>query len=299
MQKITPFLWFDSNAEEAVNFYSSVFRNSKIGSMVRYNDAGAAAAGRPKGSVMTASFQLDGYHFTAINGGPHFKINPSISFFVTYESEREIDELWKKLIEGGFVLMGLQKYEWSEKYGFVQDKFGLCWQVSLGKKEDVSQYISPSLLFVGKNLGRGEEAVHFYTSVFRNSNIAGILHYKAGEPQPEGTLKHAQFSLNGNVFMIMESALEHLFNFNEAISFVVNCETQKEVDYYWEKLSEGGQESMCGWLKDKFGLSWQIVPNVLIKLLSDKDAKKSQKVMQSMLQMRKIVIDDLRKAFNN
>ena len=300
MQKITPFLWFDSNAEEAVNFYTSIFKNSKIGSVARYDEAGSKASGRPKGSVMTTSFQLDGYHFTAINGGPHFKINPSISFFVTYESEAEIDKLWKKLNDGGFVLMDLQKYEWSEKYGWVQDKFGVSWQLFLGNKKDVGQTFTPSLLFVGNQHGRAEEAVKFYTSVFKDSSIAGIMKFETGENEPEGTVKHAQFKLNNEVFMAMDSSLDHPFTFNEAISFVVDCKDQAEVDFFWNKFtSDGGQESMCGWLKDKFGVSWQIVPKVLIEMLSDKDAKKSQNVMQAMLQMKKIIIKDLEKAYNS
>ncbi len=299
MQKITPFLWFDNQAEEAMNFYTAIFKNSKTGNISRYDDAGAAASGRPKGSVMTASFQLCGQDFVVLNGGPHFKFNPSISFFVILETEAEVDNLWQELTEGGMALMELQKYDWSDKYGWVQDKFGLSWQISLGRKEDVGQFISPSLLFVGKQHGRAEEAVRFYTSVFKDSDIAGILRYKSGEEQPEGTVKHAQFTLNGQVFMAMDSALDHPFTFNEAVSLMVNCETQEEVDYYWEKLSEGGDEKaqMCGWLKDKFGLSWQIVPTILNKLLQDRDAGKSQRVMQAMLQMKKISIEDLKKAY--
>ncbi|MCX6149619.1 MAG: VOC family protein [Ignavibacteriales bacterium] len=160
MQKITPFLWFDNNAEEAINYYTTIFKNSKIGSVSRYDEAGAAASGRPKGSVMAATFQLEGQEFIALNGGPHFK-------------------------------------------------------------------------------------------------------------------------------------------FTEAISFVVNCETQEEVDYYWAKLSKGGDEKaqQCGWLKDKFGLSWQIVPSILGKLLSDKDAGKSKRVMEAMLQMKKIDIKSLKQAY--
>jgi predicted 3-demethylubiquinone-9 3-methyltransferase (glyoxalase superfamily) len=157
MQKITPFLWFDDNAEEAVKFYTSIIKNSKIGKIARYDEAGEKAAGRPAGSVMTVEFQLEGQEFVALNGGPHFK-------------------------------------------------------------------------------------------------------------------------------------------FTEAISFVVNCETQEEVDYYWEKLSHGGKEVQCGWLKDKYGLSWQIVPTVLGELLSDKDAAKAQRVMQAMLKMVKLDIKKLKQA---
>src|SRR5437660_12484374 len=158
MQKITPFLWFDDKAEEAATFYTSVFKNSKIGKIARYDESGEKASGRPKGSVMTVEFELEGQEFVALNGGPMFK-------------------------------------------------------------------------------------------------------------------------------------------FTEAISFVVNCETQEEVDYFWTKLSVGGEESRCGWLKDKFGLSWQVVPTVLIEMLADKDAAKAKRVMHAMLQMDKIDIPTLKKAY--
>ena len=155
MQKITPFLWFDDKAEEAVNFYVSIFTNSKIGSITRYGDEGAEVSGRPKGTVMTVTFQLEGQEFTALNGGPHFK-------------------------------------------------------------------------------------------------------------------------------------------FTEAISLLVNCKTQEEVDELWEKLSEGGEKGQCGWLKDKYGLSWQIVPTVLGEMLQDKDARKSERVMNALLKMNKIEIKALK-----
>ena len=156
-QKITPFLWFESQAEKAANFYISIFKNSRILAVTHYAPVAAKASGRPEGSVMTVRFQIDGQEFIALNGGPHFKLT-------------------------------------------------------------------------------------------------------------------------------------------EAVSFVVNCKTQKEVDGFWEKLSAGGTKSQCGWLKDKFGVSWQIVPADLDKLLEDKDAGKSQRVMQALLQMRKLDIKTLRRA---
>jgi predicted 3-demethylubiquinone-9 3-methyltransferase (glyoxalase superfamily) len=158
MQKITPFLWFNDNAEEAVKFYTSIFKKSKIGKIARYDEAGEKAAGRPAGSVMTIEFEIEGQDFIALNGGPHFK-------------------------------------------------------------------------------------------------------------------------------------------FNEAVSFVVSCKTQTEVDYYWNKLSAGGKEVQCGWLKDKFGLSWQIVPTILGELMSDKDPVKSQRVMEAMLKMVKLDINKLKAAY--
>lgn len=284
IQKITPFLWFDQQAEEAANFYVSVFDHSKTGKIVRNGDA-----------VLVVDFSLGGQPFTALNGGPRFKFNPSISIFVVCETEEETDSVWNKLIDGGTALMPLDCYDWSDKYGWVQDRFGLTWQISLGKIEDVGQKFTPSLLFTGPHRGKAEAALNFYTQLFNDSSIAVVLHYKAGEPGPEGTVKYARFSLGRQVFIAMDNPImEQTFTFNEALSFVVHCDTQAEVDFFWGKLTAGGgEESMCGWLKDKFGVSWQIIPDALPRLLSDPDPAVAQRAMNAMLQMRKIEIDKL------
>jgi predicted 3-demethylubiquinone-9 3-methyltransferase (glyoxalase superfamily) len=297
MQKITPYLWFDGQAEEAAQFYTSLFRDSEVGHVARYDKAAAEAAGRPENSAMIVAFQLAGQEFVGLNGGPHFKFTPAISFFVTLENETEIDALWEQLAAGGMPLMPLQAYDWSDKYGWVSDRYGLSWQIALGEREEVDQGITPSLLFVGKQHGRAEEAIRFYTTVFKNADIAGILHNAAQDHEPEGTVKHAQFNLEGQTFMAMDSSLAHDFTFNEALSFMVNCESQEEVDYYWDQLSAHPEAEQCGWLKDQFGLSWQIVPTILPKLLSDPDPDKSQRVMQAMLQMKKIDIATLERAY--
>ena len=285
-QKITPFLWFDTQAEEAVNLYASVFENSKIGKTVRVG-----------GSVLTANFTLDGQQFVALNGGPMFKINPSISFYTVFETVGELDNAWEKLVDGGQVLMPLQKYPWSEKYGWLQDRFGVNWQLTLGNIAEIGQKFTPAMMFVGENLGKAEPAIGFYTSVFENSGVKFIARYGAGGMDAEGTVSHAQFWLEGQKFIAMDSAAMHKFQFNEAVSFVIHVETQAEIDYFWEKLtSDGGAESQCGWLKDKFGVSWQVVPPVLIQLLSDPDPARSQRVMQAMMQMKKLDIATLQNA---
>lgn len=297
MQKITPNLWFDDQAEEAVRLYTSLFKDSKLGRVVRYDKAAAAASGRPEGSVMTVDFTLAGQSFVALNGGPIFKFTPAVSFFVTLESEAEVDALWEKLSAGSSVLMPLDAYPWSQKYGWLSDRYGLSWQVSVGRRQDVGQTIVPSLLFVGKQHGRAEAALRLYTSLFEGSSITGILHYGAGEHEPAGTVKHAQFVLAGQSFMAMDSSLDHGFTFNEAVSFIVSCEKQEEVDRFWNVLSAVPEAEQCGWLKDEFGVSWQIVPTVLPKLLSDPDPKKAQRVMQAMLQMKKLDTAALKRAF--
>lgn len=298
-QKIIPHLWFDDRAEEAANFYTSLFNNSKVGTITRYTKEGFEIHGQPEGKVMTVEFDLAGYKFIGLNGGPHFKFTPAISFFVTCESEKETDNLWRDLSAGGAALMPLDKYPWSEKYGWVQDRYGLTWQISLGIIEEVGQKIAPSLLFVNELLGRGEEAIRFYTSVFEDSVIDGILKYGPGEEGPEGTVKHAQFSLLGCKFMVMDGPGKHGFSFNEAVSLLIDCDSQKEIDYFWEKLTVGGEEGPCGWLKDRFGVSWQVHPSVLSEMIKDPDTKKVERVTKAFLGMKKFDIDELEKAYNN
>jgi predicted 3-demethylubiquinone-9 3-methyltransferase (glyoxalase superfamily) len=297
MQKISPFLWFDTQAEEAAKFYTSVFRNSRMESVTKYNDASANASGMKPGSVMTASFEIEGYKFTALNGGPVFKINPSVSFFVHSKDEKEIDNLWKKLSEGGKTLMDLNKYDWSKKYGWVEDKFGVSWQLML-VENDFEQKIVPSFLFTGDAYGKANEAINYYTSIFREAKAGNIYKYGTDYPPNDpDALMYADFTLEGEKFAAMDGGGEHNFMFNEAISFAINCDDQKELDHYWNRLSEGGnpKAQMCGWLKDRYGISWQIVPSILPKLLNN--GKKSQKVMEHLLKMKKLDIAELQKVY--
>jgi predicted 3-demethylubiquinone-9 3-methyltransferase (glyoxalase superfamily) len=295
IQKITPFLWFDNQTEEAVYFYTSVFNNSKIKTTTRYGEDGAKASGMPENSVMTMAFRIEGLDFVAINGGPVFQITPTISFFVGCESVQEIDLLWRKLSEGGMVMMELDNYPFAEKYGWIQDKFGVSWQLILPESE---QKITPCFMFTGDQHKKAEEAINFYTSIFNDSKIIQLERY-GKEVGSEGAVIHCKFTLNGQEFVAMDSHENIPMNFNPAISMVVNCETQDEIDYYWEKLAEGGFEGaqQCGWLQDKFGVSWQIVPNVLGELLSHPD--KGGNVMQVMLQMKKLDIKMLQDAVNH
>jgi predicted 3-demethylubiquinone-9 3-methyltransferase (glyoxalase superfamily) len=299
MNRITMCLWFDSQGEEAASFYTSLFSDAKLGRIARFGKEGYETHKRPEGSAMTVEFELAGLPFLALNGGPVFTFNPSISLFVVCQTESEIDTLWQKLSAGGSTLMELQKYDWSDKHGWLSDLYGLSWQLSLGKISDVGQKITPSLLFVGKQHGRAEEAVKQYTSVFKNSQIDGILRFGANEaPEKEGSVKHAQFSIDGNKFMVMDSRLDHAFAFNEAVSFVVPCDTQEDIDYFWERLSKGGDVNarQCGWLKDTFGVSWQVVPAALNELLHDSGKVASERVMKALLQMKKIDLATLQRA---
>ncbi|MDP1726759.1 MAG: VOC family protein [Bacteroidota bacterium] len=267
--QIYPCLWFDGNAKEAAAFYCSVFKNSKIG-----ND-----------TPMVVTFDLNGLHVMGLNGGPMYKINPSISLFAVCETVNEANDVWSKLIDGGSVLMPIDKYPWSERYGWLQDKFGLTWQISGATLENAKLKITQSMLFTGKQFGRAKEAIDYYSSIFENSSVTQLFYYPA-EDKNAGKVLFSEFKLNQYDIMAMDGPGVHEYTFNEAVSFVVECQTQEEIDHYWNKLTSGGQESMCGWLVDKFGVSWQIIPANLGKLMSD--PAKAPAVIQAIMKMKKI-----------
>jgi predicted 3-demethylubiquinone-9 3-methyltransferase (glyoxalase superfamily) len=276
--QVHPCLWFDGKAKAAADFYCSIFNNTKI------------LADTP----IVVTFELEGQKFMGLNGGPKFQFNPSVSFFVTCDSDEEIKILWEKLSTGGTVMMPLGTYPWSSNYGWLSDQFGVSWQLMKGTEGNTGKTISPAFLFVGEQYGNAEAAIKHYTNIFPDSGIQHIQLYGANEPQPEGRLKHGQFTINNTVFMAMDGLGEHKFSFNEAVSFVVECDTQQEIDFFWNRLTEGGEESMCGWLKDKFGVSWQIVPTILGKLMTDPE--KSPRVMAAFLKMKKFDIAQLLEA---
>lgn len=287
--KIVPFLWFDNQVEEAVNFYTSVFPQSKVLSLTRH----------PDGKVFSTSFQLGGQKFSAFNAGPMFRFTPAVSLYVTLETLEQVNSAWARLSEGGNVMMPIDTYPWSERYGWVQDRFGLSWQLSLGKPDEMKQIVMPCMLFTGAVHGRAEEALHFYDGIFKNTHTDALLLYGPGEGSPEGTVKNSRISLNGRRFMLMDGYGPHDFQFTEAFSFMIECPSQEEIDYYWNRLLEdGGMESQCGWLKDKFGVSWQVVPPQLLRMLSDADRVKSNRAMEAMMQMQKLDLAALEKAYS-
>jgi len=298
MQKITPHLWFDKEAKEAVEFYTSVFPDSKITNTTTLHDT-------PSGDTDILSFELAGQSFMAISAGPLFKFNPSVSFFVNFDPSRDknakenIDILWDNLSQGGVALMPLQQYPFSERFGWVQDKYGLSWQLILSNPEGEERpVIVPSLLFVGTVAGRAEEAINFYLSVFKDSKMGTIQRYSAGqEPDKEGTVMFAEFMLFGQWFAAMDSAHMHDFAFNEAISFIVNCDDQEEIDYYWDKLSAVPEAEQCGWLKDRFGLSWQVAPTAMDEMMQSGTKEQIARLTQAFLPMKKFDLAELKKAY--
>jgi predicted 3-demethylubiquinone-9 3-methyltransferase (glyoxalase superfamily) len=298
MKKITPHLWFDTEAREAAEFYTSLFPDSQITNSTTLHDT-------PSGDTDIVSFELAGQSFMAISAGPLFKFNPSISFFVNFDPSRDpdartsLDQMWERLSEGGTALMPLDKYPFSEHYGWVQDKYGLSWQLILTNPEGEERpFIIPSLMFVGDVAGRAEEAILHYLSVFKDSKMGAIARYGPGqEPDKEGTVMFADFMLEGQWFAAMDSAHEHHFAFNEAISLLVQCDSQEEIDDYWKKLSAVPEAEQCGWLRDKFGVSWQISPAALDEMMKDGTREQIDRVTQAFLPMKKFDIAELQKAF--
>ena len=292
MDKITPHLWFNTEAKEAAEFYTSLFNDSKIVDVTTIRDT-------PSGDCDVVSFELAGQSFQAISAGPDFTFNPSVSFIVACATKAEVDTLCERLIDGGMALMPLDTYPFSERYAWVADRYGLSWQIMHVGETEIAQKITPSFLFVGDVCGKVEEAINFYTSVFDNSRVNDIQRYGAGkEPEPEENVMYSSFTLEGYRFAAMESAHEaHNFAFNEAISFMVNCDTQDEIDDFWGKLSAVPESEQCGWLKDRFGVSWQIVPSALDKMMQGADEETLGRVVQTFLPMKKLEIAKLEEAY--
>ncbi len=290
MQKIIPHFWYDKEAKEAALFYTSIFKDSEVEHVTTITNT-------PSGDCDIVTFRLLGQDFMAISAGPFFKLNPSISMFVVFDNEQEIEEAWNKLIDGGKALMEYNTYPWAKKYGWLQDKYGLSWQLSWSENHKIGQRITPMIMFTGEVAGKAKEAIEYYSEIFDNTKIEMIVPYSATDGDKEGFIKHSRFNLEGQTFMAMDSSAPHKFGFNEAISFVVNCDTQEEVDYYWEKLSAVPEAEQCGWLKDQFGVSWQITPSVMNEMMSSGTKEQIDRVTQCFLKMKKFNIAELEKAF--
>lgn len=291
MQRITPHLWFDTQAREAAELYTSVLDGSEIVAVTTLRDT-------PSGDADLVSFTLAGQPFMAISAGPLFRFNPSVSFRVDCESDHEVDTLWRRLGEGGEVLMPLGAYPFSRRYGWLQDRYGLSWQVMHSGGREVTQKIVPTLMFSAPVCGRAEEAISLYTSVFGGSVVGDVMRYGSGEePDTEGTVRYAAFTLDGMQLAAMDSARSHGFTFNEAISLMVLCDTQEEIDHYWERLSAVPEAEECGWLKDRYGLSWQVAPRAMQEMLQRADEQQMARLTRTFLGMKKFDLAQLEEAY--
>ena len=293
---LTPCLWFDTEALDAAKFYIDIFPDSKLGNITRYLEPNPHVPGTQAWDVLTVEYTLMGIPFMGLNGGPYFKKDPSISFFVNIQDRSLVDTLWSKLLDDGVALMPLAAYDWSEYYGWIQDKYGVSWQLYYRAEDTVWQTISPLLAFTKENVWKAEEAIAFYTSIFPNSSTQGLARYMEGE---EGGIpwqvKHGQFRLHDTVMMAMDASGPHDFTFSCGISFLIPCRDQEEIDFYYDRLSAVPEAEQCGWLADKYGVSWQLNP-VHLEDLMKWDSEKAKRVMQSLLSMKRLDIGTLEKA---
>lgn len=291
-QRIVPHLWFDNEAQEAVDYYMQTFPESEIISDVTYTDT-------PSGDAKQLTFNIFGYKFMAINAGPYFTKNPSISFTVLFNQSEAalLDKVWTALAHNGKIMMELDTYDFSEKYGWLEDQFGVSWQLLI-TDQPFDDRIRPSFMFINNNVGRAEEAINYYTSVFKNSGDISKFYYPEGmDPDKPDTLAHAEFKLEDQYFVALDSAHKHEFNLNEGISLMLFLEDQQEIDYYWDKLSTVPEAEQCGWVKDQFGVSWQIVPKIMDQMAEEGTPEQISNVTKAFLKMKKFDVETLIKAY--
>jgi predicted 3-demethylubiquinone-9 3-methyltransferase (glyoxalase superfamily) len=298
MSKITPHLWFDTQAKEAAEFYSTVFPDSQVTNVSTLRDT-------PSGDCDVVSFTVWGHDFMAISAGPLFRINPSISFFVNFDpasvpdAAAALDRIWAQLSDGGNVLMPLGEYPFSKHYGWVADRYGVSWQLILSDPDgDPRPTIVPSLMFTGPVCGKAAEARDTYISAFGDAVLGqSVPHPEGSEPDEPGTTMFSDFRLADVWLAAMDSAYDHGFGFNEAVSLMINCSDQDEIDHYWERLSAVPEAEQCGWLKDRYGVSWQVVPAALAEMMSQGTQDQIDRVTQAFLPMKKFDLAALRAAY--
>lgn len=293
-----PCLWFDAQAEQAAAFYIDTFGGNVL-TRTLYPQSIDNGAGKPFGSVMGVEFEIAGRRFTAVNGGPMFTINPSISFFACVEQSEAAKRLFATLASGGETLMPLDEHgDGHDLSGWAVDRFGVSWQVTTTAEGEPDIHMAPCLTFCGAQAGRAAEAIAFYTSLFPDSKVQRLDHYHEGEGAPTASLKRGLFSIAGQSVVAVDSHLDPAFNFNEAVSLQILCADQSELDAYWDALSQDGTPQMCGWLKDRFGIIWQIVPRRSIDWMSSQDHAARDRVFAAIRTMVKLDIAALQRAFD-
>ncbi|MFV0428234.1 MAG: VOC family protein [Arachnia sp.] len=289
MQRIVPCIWFNRTAAEAVDFYSSVFPDSRRISQLHY-----PAQDLPEfqahlaGEVLTEEFELAGFRFVAVNAGSEFTPTPAVSFFVSFDPGRDADasdrleEVWARLCEHGRVLMPLQAYPFSPRYGWVEDRYGVSWQLRLSTNpRDPARPIVPCLMFGHTIQGQAHPAIEFYSQVLHGAPGTLIAHPDDGALA--GEVMYAEFQLLGQWFSAMD-APDQTMTFTPGVSLILKCPDQTHIDRYWDALSAVPEAEQCGWCQDRFGLSWQIVPEQIDAALAPPGA------YRRLLAMKKIDI---------
>lgn len=273
---IYPCIWVEKPPKEVFDFYQSVFDNSGI----------------DQDYEMVVYGRLENSAFMILGGNNNYRPNSSISFMVMSKDKEKTDRYYQALIKGGSALMPLDSYEWSSHYGWVIDKYGISWQLYTEDDhadEKSTGSIVPTLMFANEQQGRCREALEHYRQIFPSMRIDGILDYPSGEFA--GQVMHTQFKIQDFTLMAMDSGVPQTFSFNDTISLTLLCKDQGGVDYYWDRLLKEGNAIQCGWLVDKFGIRWQVVPDGMDKLLFEHP--QGEENMKRMMGMIKLNIEEL------
>lgn len=299
-QKIVPNLWYDGQAVEAADFYCSVLPRTTSHIEMTYPLEGLLDFQRPlAGKALLVALDVHGTRLSLINAGPEFRVNPSISFSLNFHSKflteqdstvtEALNRVWAALADGGKILMDLAEYPFSPLYGWVEDRFGVSWQLFMvqEQEQEPAQFLVPSLLFAGAAQNRAAEATTYYRSLFDGSSSGEEVYYtEIVDPVVPTSLMYSDFDLAGQRFSAMDSGVRQDFTFNSGVSLEVHCQDQAEIDRLWLALSAYPAEEQCGWLRDRFGLSWQIVPANMGELMQKPDG------FSKLMKMGKIVIAD-------
>lgn len=296
VQTITPSLWFDGQAEEAANFYTTTLRDGQITRVDLYPDAGSKEYGYEPGDVQIVTFEAEGLQFVIINGGPLYTLNPAVSIVVYRTRPEELIELWNKLIEGGKERVPLGPSSFNQSFGWLTDKYGVSWQLMLAPEERIA---APSLLFADGSAGRAEQALRYYAETLPGSALGTLTHFSvSNELGLEGMLQYGELVVDGQRLIAMDSVHDPELVFSGALTLLLQCDTQEQIDALWERLSAVPEVEQCGWCQDTFGVYWQIAPRILDEMLRDGTPEEIDRVTQAYLPMKKFDIAALQRAFD-
>lgn len=299
MAHIVPNIWCNGNAQEVGDFYAGIFPRTTSEVESRYPNQGLLDFQQPlAGEPLTVAVDVNGTKITLVNADDNFRPNPAISFTANFhpaffggdpgQTQTALDQAWQRLSKGGQVMMELDEYEFSPRYGWVEDRYGVSWQLTLvDQGETVPQFLTPCLMFCGPAQNHATEAADFYVATFSDSKPGQRFHYpEANPPVTTESVMYSDFTLKGQMFSAMDSGVEMVFTFTPGVSLEVACRDQSEIDALWEALSAVPEAEQCGWLTDRFGVSWQIVPQNMGELMQRTGA------FEKLMGMKKIVIDE-------
>ncbi|HEM2825871.1 VOC family protein [Streptococcus suis] len=291
MQTIIPHLWYDTEAKEAVAFYVELF-GGKIDWTYTITDT-------PSGDSDLIQFQLGDMTLAAISAGPYFKLNESMSLMVNVASKDEVTRLYQALSEGGRILMPLGEYPFSPYYVWLEDRFGLSWQLSFAPDLDKPYQFDICLLFSQEQVGLAQPMLDYYKDKLPQASVGQLSYYGEGEAAVEAAkLNYAELLVAGQKMIVMDHGYGGEASFNEAFSLMVYVDSQDELNFYYDLLSAVPEAEMCGWVKDQFGISWQIVPRILMEAYDTASPETVKAVNDAVLQMRRLDFDQIKEILS-